>query len=275
MADEALEGNRELWDAWTKIHVGSKFYNVASFLNGERPNRLVDFEMEEVGSVAGKTLLHLQCHFGLDTLSWARLGATVTGVDFSGEAVNAARQLADETGIAATFIQSDIYRLPEVLDEQFDIVYTSGGVLGWLPDIAGWGRVAARFVKPGGFLYVTEVHPVTQVFADEGVEPGELRLHYPYWSHRDPIRNEVKGSYADPNAPTEGLFESSWDHSLGEIVTSLADAGLRLEFLHEFDFVLWPVAFLAESPDGRYRLPAGTKGELPLFFSLKASKPAR
>jgi len=273
MVDEALQGNRKLWDAWTKIHVGSEFYDVASFRNGERPIRVAAYEREEVGIVEGRTLLHLQCHFGLDTLSWARLGATVTGVDFSGEAVDAARLLAGEVGIAATFIQSDIYRLPEVLDEQFDIVYTSGGVLGWLPDIAEWGRVAARYVKPGGFLYITEVHPVTQVFADEDVEPGELRLQYPYWSHRDPIQLDAQGSYADRDAPTEGLVESGWDHSLGEIVTSLADAGLRLEFLHEFDFVRWPVAFLVEGPDGRYRLPEGTKGQLPLFFSLKATKP--
>ena len=132
MVDEALRGNRELWDAWTKIHVASEFYDVASFRNGERPIRIADYEREEVGSVEGKTLLHLQCHFGLDTLSWARLGATVTGVDFSGEAIDAARTLAGEVGIAATFIQSDVYRLAEVLDEQFDIVYTSGGVLGTL-----------------------------------------------------------------------------------------------------------------------------------------------
>ena len=274
MVDEALRGNRELWDAWTRVHVGSDFYAVTAFRNGERPIRLTDYEREEVGIVEGKTLLHLQCHFGLDTLSWGRLGAVVTGVDFSGEAVAAARTLADDVGIEATFIQSDLYRLSEVLDEQFDIVYTSGGVLGWLPDIAEWGRVAARYVRPGGFLYITEVHPVTQVFADEDVKPGELRLHYPYWSHREPIQLDAHGSYADPNAPTEGLVESSWDHSLGEIVTSLADAGLRIEFLHEFDFVLWAVPFLVEGPDGRYRLPEGTKGQLPLFFSLKATKPS-
>ena len=160
-----------------------------------------------------------------------------------------------------------------MLDEQFDIVYTSCGVLGWLPDIASWGRVAAHFVRPGGFLYVTEIHPVAQVFENEGVEPGELRLAYPYWSHPEPLRFEVKGSYADREAPTDGLVEYGWDHSLGEIVTSLADAGLRLEFLHEFDFVRWPVDFLVEGDDGRWRLPAGSKGSLPLFFSLKATKP--
>ena len=131
-----MRSNRELWDAWTRIHVGSAFYDVESFRDGRRPIRLADYEIEEVGSVEGKTLLHLQCHFGLDTLSWARLGATVTGIDFSDEALAAARELGSEVGIPATFIRSDLYALPEVLDERFDIVYTSCGVLGWLPDIA-------------------------------------------------------------------------------------------------------------------------------------------
>jgi SAM-dependent methyltransferase len=271
--DEALHSNQELWDAWTKIHIGSAFYDVESFRNGKRPIRVAGYERDEVGSVEGRSLLHLQCHFGLDTLSWARLGATVTGIDFSAEAIAAARGLAAEVGIEARFIQSDLYRLPEVLDEQFDIVYTSCGVLGWLPDIQAWGRVAARFVRPGGFLYLTEIHPVAQVFEDDDIEPGELKLRYPYWSHPEPLRFEVKGSYADPDAPTDGLVEHGWDHSLGEIVTSLADAGLRLEFLHEFDFVRWPTPFLVQGADGLYRLPAGSKGELPLFFSLKASKP--
>jgi SAM-dependent methyltransferase len=271
--DEALRRNRETWDSWTKIHVGSQFYDVASFRNGERPIRLADYEPEEVGSVEGRTLLHLQCHFGLDTLSWARLGATATGVDFSEEAIAAGRALAADLGIPATFIVSDLFRLPEVLDERFDVVYTSRGVLEWLPDIAGWGRVAAHFVRPGGFLYMTEIHPVAQVFQSEGVAPGELRLAYPYWSHSEPFRFDVNGSYADRDAPTEGLVTFGWNHSLGEIVTSLADAGLRLEFLHEFDFVGWPVDFLVEGEGRRWRLPEDAKGGLPLFFSLKATKP--
>jgi SAM-dependent methyltransferase len=271
--DEALRSNRELWDAWTKIHVASDFYDVNAFRNGERPIRVADYERDEVGSVDGKSLLHLQCHFGLDTLSWARLGAEVTGIDFSVEAIAAARDLAGELGIPATFVRSDLYQLPEVLSQQFDIVYTSCGVLGWLPDIASWGRVAAHFIRPGGFLYVTEIHPVAQVFENEGVEPGELRLAYPYWSHPEPLRFDVKGSYADRGAATDGLVEYGWDHSLGEIVTSVADAGLRLEYLHEFDFVRWPVDFLVHGEDGRWRLPDGSKGSLPLFFSLKATKP--
>jgi len=272
--DEALRSNRDVWDAWTKIHVTSSFYDVASFRKGgARPIRLADYEREEVGNVEGRSLLHLQCHFGLDTLSWARLGATVTGVDFSERAVAEARKLAADIGLAATFIASNVYSLPDVLDERFDIVYTSGGVLGWLPDIAGWARVAAHFIRPGGFFYITEIHPVAQAFAIENVAPGELRLAYPYWSHAEPITSEVQGSYADPTAPTEGLVEFGWNHSLGEIVTALVDAGLRLELLHEFDFVPWPMEFLVEGADGRWRLPEGSKGGLPLFFSLKATRP--
>ncbi|MFI5199889.1 MAG: class I SAM-dependent methyltransferase [Candidatus Limnocylindrales bacterium] len=270
--DEALRSNRELWDAWTTIHLGSAFYDVASFRSGERGIRLSDYELAEVGPVAGRSLLHLQCHFGLDTLSWARLGANVTGADFSQNAIDAARALAAEVEIPATFVVSNIYDLPDALSGTFDIVYTSKGVLGWLPDIAAWARVAAHFVKPGGFLYLTEIHPVAQAFESEGVQPGELRLAYPYWSHHEPLRFDVQGSYADPTAPTEGLVEHGWDHSLGEIVTALIEAGLRLDFLHEFDFVDWPVDVLVEGADGRWRLPAGTKGELPLFFSLRATK---
>jgi SAM-dependent methyltransferase len=271
--DDVLRSNRALWDAWTTIHLDSAFYDVASFRTGERAIRLSDYERAEVGPVEGRSLLHLQCHFGLDTLSWARLGANVTGADFSQNAIDAARALAAELALPATFVVSNIYDLPDALSGAFDIVYTSKGVLGWLPDIEAWARVAAHFVKPGGFLYVTEIHPVAQAFENEGVQPGELRLAYPYWSHREPLRFDVHGSYADPTAPTEGLVEHGWDHSLGEIVTALIEAGLRLEFLHEFDFVEWPVEFLVEGADGRWRLPAGTKGELPLFFSLRASRP--
>jgi SAM-dependent methyltransferase len=274
MTQEELGDNRRLWDAWTEIHLGSKFYDVASFRDGRDPIRVRDYERDEIGSVDGKSLLHLQCHFGLDTLSWARLGARVTGADFSRAAVEAARALAADVELDARFIQSDVYALPEALDEQFDVVYTSRGVLGWLPDIHRWAHVVAHFVKPGGLFYITEVHPIAMVLADEEVEPGELRLAYPYWEHGSPLTFEVKGSYADRSASTEGLVEHGWDHSVGEIVTALIDAGLRIEFLHEFDFCEWEMPWLVRSDDGRWRLPPGSKGQLPLFFSLRATKPA-
>jgi len=273
--DEYLASNRRVWDAWTRIHLDSAFYDVDSFRDGERPVRIRDYEQEEVGDVTGKTLLHLQCHFGLDTLSWARLGATVTGADFSQEGIAAARSLAEEVAIPATFVCADLYDLPAVLDraEGFDIVYTSAGVLGWLPDIEGWAHVVEHFMKPGGLFYIAEGHPVAMAFENEGVEPGELRLQYPYWTHREPISLEVHGSYADRQAPTEGLIEHGWDHGLGEIVTALAQTGLRIDFLHEFPFSIWNLDFTVEGPDGRFRLPGDMDGRLPLSFSLKATKP--
>jgi SAM-dependent methyltransferase len=215
----------------------------------------------------------VQCHFGLDTLSWARLGAHVTGVDFSQAAIDAADSLAAELGIDARFVVSSVYDLPHKLEGTFDIVYTSRGVLGWLPDIRRWAQVIGHFVKPGGFFYITEAHPIAMVFDDENVQPGELRLAYPYWEHERPLTFEVKGSYADREAPTEGLIEHSWDHSLGEIVSALAEAGLHVEFLHEFDFLDWELPYLVQGSDGLWRLPPDAGGQLPLFFSLKASNP--
>ena len=270
--DEALGANRMLWDALTRINVTAASFRLDDFENDPNEVRLRDYEREDVGDVSGKSLLHLQCHFGVDTLSWARLGASVTGADFSAAAIAAAREVAAELDIAATFVESELDVLPDNLAGQFDIVYTSRGVLGWLPDIDAWARVVAHFVKPGGFFYITEIHPVALVFEDRDVQPGELRLAFPYWSHRQPLRFEVQGSYADRDAPTPGLVEHVWNRSLGEIVTALIDAGLRIEFLHEFDFVDWAIDFLVESEDGRYRLPPETKGDLPLYFSLKATQ---
>jgi SAM-dependent methyltransferase len=273
--DEYIASNRRVWDAWTKIHLDSAFYDVDSFRSGERPVRIRDYEQEEIGDVRGKTLLHLQCHFGLDTISWARLGAIVTGADFSPEAIAEACTLAGEVGFPATFVCANLYDLPEVLDRgaAFDIVYTSGGVLGWLPDLEGWARIVEHFVKPGGTFYIAEGHPVAMAFENEGVEPGELRLQYPYWSHREPISLEVHGSYANRDAATDGLVEHGWNHGLGEIVTALAETGLRIDFLHEHPFSHWNLEFTVEGPDGRFRLPGEMDGRLPLSFSLKATKP--
>lgn len=272
---DPIRSNNDLWDAWTAIHVESPFYDVASFVDGTHPIRVADHEIEEVGPVDGRTLLHLQCHFGLDTLSWARLGARVTGADFSEASITQARRLAGQIGHPeARFIRSDLEHLPEVLDETFDVVYTSNGVLGWLPDIRRWAAVVARFVRPGGTFYITEIHPVANAFENMGTQPGELRLAYPYWDHPDrPLRFEVSGSYADREAPTAALLEHNWDHSMGEIVTALIEAGLVIDHLREYDFCVWKLDFLERSEDGRWRLPAGTPGQLPLSFSLKAHKP--
>ncbi len=275
-AREHLAANRALWDEWTGVHLRSEFYDVAGWKAGRRPMRA--FLLDELGDVNGKDVLHLQCHFGLDTLALARLGARVTGVDFSERAVEAARGLAVEVGLGdrSRFVCSDVLELPAALTGDFDVVFTTIGVLSWLPDLARWARVVARYLRPGGFVYVADAHPFAQVYDDEA---DELRLRYPYWESADPIAWKVQGSYADPDAVVEQEVEYAWTHSMGEIVTVLADAGLRIEFLHEFPFVVWKMLpFMVEHPtlegETEWRLPGGQQQFLPLLFSLKASKPA-
>jgi len=257
------------------VHSTGEFYDLERFKAGGV--RVRPYEIELIGEVEGRSLLHLQCHFGIDTLSWARLGARVTGADFSPAAIELARSLADELGFPdAQFIESNLYDLPDVLEGEFDVVYTSRGVLGWLPDIRAWARVVAHFLAPGGTFFITEIHPVVQVFENEDVASGELRLTYPYWEHKDPLTFEVRGSYADPTADVGAQTEHGWDHGLGEIVTALIDAGLCIEALIEHPFLDWKVDFLVEDPGeaGTWHLPPGGAGELPLMFSLRATKPA-
>jgi SAM-dependent methyltransferase len=265
--------NRGLWDEWTAIHETSAFYDLEGFRKGGI--RIRPYELEEIGSVVDQSLLHLQCHFGIDTLSWARLGARVTGADFSPAAIELAGRLAIELGFPdARFIRSTIDELPDVLDDRFDVVYTSRGVLGWLPSIRRWANVAAQFVRPGGRFYITEIHPVAQAFENEGVQPGELVLRYPYWEHHEPLSFPVHGSYADPTATVQAAAEHGWDHGLGEIVTALIEAGLEIKSLREYPFVDWQLDFLNEAEDGTWRLPSSVAGELPLMFSILAVKPA-
>ena len=263
-----MDLNRQLWDEWTDIHEGSTFYDLEGFLRGGV--RLRDYELAEIGDLEGRTVLHLQCHFGIDTLSFARLGAVPTGADFSPKATALARRLASETGLGATFVESNLYDLPANLEGEFEIVYTSRGVLGWLPDIGAWGQVAAHFVKPGGIFYITEGHPVAMAFAEE----LPLRPIYPYWSHPEPLVFDTKGSYADPEADVRTPREYGWDHSLGEIVQSLIDAGLTIELLRERPFVDWDMGFTEQHEDGFWYLPGSVEGELPLSFSLRARKPS-
>jgi SAM-dependent methyltransferase len=267
-AQRLLRSNEELWDNWTDLHLRSAFYDVAGFRAGR--SSLQSIEREELGDVAGKSLLHLQCHFGLDTLSWARLGAAVTGVDFSGRAITAAGALAKELGLPARFVQSDVYGSPALLRDQFDIVFTSYGVLFWLPDLRRWADIITHFLKPGGVFYIVEFHPFANVFATEGVP--ELQPAYPYFPGPAPLRFETHGSYAAPKAAYRSV-EYGWDHPLGEIVTALLAAGLRLEFLHEFPHCGYQrFSFLEEGTDGRWRLPGHLAGMLPLLFSLKAMR---
>lgn len=264
--EEEFKMNRSLWDEWTDINARSKMYGMEAFKQGE--NKLDALIRSEVGDVAGKTLLHLQCHFGMDTLSWARLGARVTGVDFSPRAIELATSLSRELEIPARFLCSNIYDLPEHLDEQFDIVFASYGVINWLPDFPRWMEIAARFVKPGGCFYLAEGHPIMWIF-DEEAESWTLK--YPYFQKEFMVCEE-QGSYADRTAELQTTSCYQWQHTLGEIVTEVCRNDLRLEFLHEFGRGFFPIMpTMREEDDGFWHLPDGDD-RLPLVFSIKAWK---
>lgn len=259
------DSNRTVWDDWTKRGSTPGFQKIERFAAGGEI--LQAFEIEELGDVKGKRLLHLQCHFGLDTLAWARRGADVTGVDFSEEAVQLAIKLAADFGIRdARFIGSDVLSLTDVLDETFDVVYTSFGVLAWLSDLELWGRVIAHFLAPGGTFYIAEYHPFPLVF-DESSQRFNGTPRNPYFRTADAV--------AYPGRDDAGEFTVyGWPYTLGDVVSSIASAGLHIEFLHEFPFSESPhVAYLVPGADGLWRLPSDTPGELPLVFSLRATKP--
>jgi SAM-dependent methyltransferase len=270
--DEYTHANHAYWDEAVAIHAASEFYDVESFIAGR--NTLKPVEREELGDVSGKTLLHLQCHFGLDTLSWARLGATVTGLDFSEQAVATAGGLAERTGIAdATFVCGNVYDAPSLIDGQFDIVFTSYGALCWLGDLARWASAAAALVRPGGVLYVAEFHPFAQIFDDEP-DVTELRPRYPYFPGGPPVRFDGEGTYADLGATLTNRVKYNFPYTVAGVVSSVIDAGLRVEFLHEFPFTEYKMfPFLRRDDDGMYRLPS-EYGDIPLQFSVRARKPA-
>lgn len=267
--NEYLQANQKRWDQLTIEHEKSSFYDLAGFKAGK--DRLRSIELSELGSVEGKSLLHLQCHFGMDTLAWARRGARVTGIDFSQNAIALAQSLSDELDIPAQFYCTDIYELPNVLAGEFDIVFTSYGVLHGLPDLTRWGEIIAHYLKPGGFFYIVEDHPFFRVFRAQ--PEGEIKAERSYFYSVEPQRIEATGSYATNNQGTASV-SYIWDHSLGEVINSLIGAGLLIEFLHEFSYAARAkFPFMEQGPDGWWRLPAEQHGTIPFLFSLQARKP--
>ncbi len=270
-----LRSNLDLWNEWAVIHANLKSddysYNIEAFKRGR--STLYQLDIDEVGDVAGKTLLHLQCHIGLDTLSWARRGARVTGADFSDKAIAVAQGLSDELGLDGRFVRSDLYALPDVLPGQFDVVYTSYGVLSWLPDIARWGQVAAHFVKPGGVFYIAEIHPVPLMFDERAAASlADLRPAFNYFHTPEPSLWPVQGSYADPSAPVRQKVEYNWAYTLGGVATALIQAGLTVEFIHEFPECCYRhFPWMVRGEDGWWRQPDG-RDLLPMTFTLRARK---
>ena len=265
---EQVAANRELWNAWTELHVTSEFYDVQGFKNGR--DTLDSVETEGVGDVRGKRLLHLQCHFGLDTMSWARRGAGAVGVDFSENAIAHARALAAELGLDAQFVRSDVDSALEHLDgEKFDVVFTSYGALSWLPDLRPWAGTIAGALKPGGTFFVADHHPTLWIFDDYATEPGAA-YRYSYFD-RSAIRDEETGSYAAPDADYVGVCYS-WQHTFEDIVGSLLEAGLEITCLREYPYLAFKwFPFMTRSEDGYWRMPEGAP-DIPLMFSLAATK---
>ncbi len=254
------EFNRQGWNRRTDAHFDHPEYHVKEFLSGR--SSLHPLELDEVGDVSGKRLLHLQCHFGMDTLSWARQGAIVTGVDISDRSIERANELKEKTGLDARFIRSDLFDLPDVLDEEFDIVYSSYGVTWWMSDIDRWGQVAARYVRKGGFFYIAEDHPVGNML------DGEKKISEPYFNQPEPEYYENETDYCAKDLILE---EYGWRWPIGDIVTALAKAGLTIEFLHEFPFCVydaWPT-FVR---DGAWWYYPDRKDDVPLTYSIKARK---
>jgi SAM-dependent methyltransferase len=258
--------NLAKWNDRVPVHLASKFYDLDGFRAGA--SSLRPFEAAEMGDVTGKRLVHLQCHIGLDTLSWARLGAQVSGLDFSAPAIEAAAALAGEIGIDARFVVSDVYEAVAAFGgSRFDVVYTGVGALVWLPDIPRWASVVASLLVPGGFLYLVEGHPFAQVLV-EGAG-GAVAVERDYFDS-SPQVEDYPYTYTDGPALAHTV-DVQFQHGLGSVVTALAAAGLRIEFLREWDFEAFKrFESLERDADGRYRFPDG-RPRVPMLYSLRAA----
>jgi SAM-dependent methyltransferase len=260
--------NRANWDDRVPVHLASSFYDLAAFRAGA--DTLRPFEPAEAGDVTGRRLAHLQCHIGLDTLSWARRGALVSGLDFSAPAISAASALASDLGIEATFVVADVYDAVATLGRgRFDVVYTGIGALVWLPDIPRWARVVAELLAPGGFLYLVEGHPFAQILDDA----TGLVVSRDYFDS-GPWMEDYAHTYTDGPA-LEHVRSVEFQHGIGEVITALIEAGLRIEFLHEFEFdAFGRYESLRRADDGTYRFPP-ERPRVPLIFSVRASLAGR
>ena len=255
--------NRQAWDVRTLQHLDSDFYDVKGWLEGK--SSLCEIELALLGDLKGKSLLHLQCHFGQDTLSLARMGAQVTGLDLSPKAIGAARDLAEKAGLEARFIEGDVYQTTELVGAQFDWVFTTYGVLGWLPDMARWAKVVADSLKPGGEFLLVEFHPVVWMM-DEGLE----QITYPYM--RSHVIANVEDTYTDTSDP-QPMEMHTWNHGLAEVIQALLNEGLELNHFEEYDYSPYPIFADRNRQVAPSRFQVlGLEGKLPLCFSVRCRK---
>ncbi len=270
--DPAVLHNKELWNKLVPMHLESELYDVAGFKAGKIP--LGTLEQEELGPVEGKRLCHLLCHFGIDTLSFARLGAKVTGFDISDQALTAARKLAADCGLEARFVEGEISEVSELLTGPFDIVYMSWGVLGWIADLDRLARDIHDLLDQGGIFYIIEGHPLVNALSEEWTPEGTgPAFGYDYELPSDQTLTYTFQGYAGSTEAFEDRRAFDWVHGLGRIVTAFAKAGLIVEFLHEHDKLAWQqLDCMVEDEAGYWRLPQGAPW-LPVSFSLRAHKP--
>ena len=252
--DTASQANQKLWASWLPEHMRT-WYDLDAFQKGQ--SSLDDLQLREVGEVAGRRLLHLMCNIGVDTLSWARAGAEVVGVDFTPEAIAAANEIKAALGASeAVFLCANVYQLGGLLHEPFDIVYTSQGVLCWLNDLNAWAKMIAEMLKPGGFFYLLEEHPLSVVLDEQNPRPTLINSYF--------------GGEVFYEVDKEGVEHYEWQWTLGDVVSSLSEAGLHIDFLHEFDFTFYQRFPTLERVHERWwRYP---NLRVPLMFSLKATK---
>lgn len=255
--------NKNTWNNRTSAHQNSQFYNVDAFLKGE--NTLNTYELNALGDISQKKILHLQCHFGQDTLSLARMGAECTGVDFSENAIELAQKLNKKLQLNAQFICCNVYDIIKYVPHKFDIVFASYGVLGWLPDLNEWAKIIFEKLKRGGQFYLVEFHPIAWMF-DYTVLPPKLK--YPY-HFNEPVFEDYLGTYAVPESTIESK-EYTWNHSLSNIIQSLLNAGLKLDMFKEHEGIPYNVfPDLVKQEDGLFY----SKERLfPLLFEVKFIK---
>ncbi len=261
-----FDANQHFWNQTIPYHLKSELYDMDNFLAGK--SSLMDIESQALGDVSGKSILHLQCHFGQDSLSWARKGAKVTGVDFSEEAIKTAKSLNQQLKLNAEFICCNIYDLEKHLDKQFDIVFTSYGVLMWLPDLPKWASLVERYLKADGIFYIVEFHPFILTLEFETTE-----IKYPYFHTKEPYHEEGSGSYADRDADIK-YDEYGWGHSLAEITQSLLDQDLLLKTFKEYPYSPYNCFPNMRTLDKQKYVLNGFQEEIPHLFSLKMLKPS-
>jgi SAM-dependent methyltransferase len=261
--DDYRQINRRLWNERTAAHLTTDFYDMAAFRAGA--SSLKPPELAAVGPVEGQSLLHLQCHFGQDSLSWARLGAQVTGVDLSDVAIETARRLAQELALPAQFLACDLYEVPQQLPTQFDVVVSTYGTIGWLPDLDRWAAVVAQALKPNGRLVLVEFHPVLWMFDD-------AFTHFAYsYFNTGPIITQTPGSYAAPGLDSTHSQEIGWNHSLAEVIGALHRQGLSLDWFEEYPYSVWNCFPDMQLVGDEQWVVKGLGAKMPHMYGLRAT----